>query len=227
MTTNTIKINYKRTYKSAYLVWMILCIGIMSLTAQDSKPAEKEVEEDHYVTQDLEYGGKIYTAMISPNDTIILQQLEDVSITAPRKFADYDEYRKYVRYRRYAQKVYPYAVEAIKIFRELEYATENYSNRKRKRHIRKLQKRLNKEFRDPLKNLTKTQGYILTKMIERELDTPMHSLIKDLKGGFTAGYYHQFGRLYGYDLKQGYIPGIDRILDVVLQDYDISHKIPK
>lgn len=227
MTTNTIHTNYKSLYKSIYLVWMILCFGIMSLTAQETKPAEKEVEEDHYVTQELEYGGKIYTAMVSPDDTIILQQLDDVSITAPRKFEDYDEYRKYVRYRRYAQKVYPYAVEAIKIFRELEYATENYSNRKRKRHIRKLQKKLKKEFSDPLKNLTKTQGYILTKMIERELDTPMYSLIKDLKGGFTAGYYNQFGKLYGYKLKEGYEPGIDRILDVVLQDYDISYKIPK
>lgn len=184
-------------------------------------------QDDAYRTTELEYDGKVYTAMVSDKDTLILQRLEDVSITAPRSFEDYDEYRMYIRYRRYAQKVYPYAVEAIKIFKELEYATENYSKRKRKRHIKKLQKELKKEFSEPLKNLTKTQGYILTKMIERELDTPMYDLIKDLKGGFTAGYYNQFGKLYGYKLKDGYEPGIDKLLDIVLQDYDISYEVPK
>lgn len=184
-------------------------------------------QDEAYRTTELEFDGKVYTAMISDKDTFILQRLEDVSITAPRTFDDYDDYRKYIRYRRYAQKVYPYAVEAIKIFKEVEYATENYSKRKRKRHIKKLSKDLKKEFSEPLKNLTKTQGYILTKMIERELDTPMYDLIKDLRGGFTAGYYHQFGKLYGYNLKDGYEPGIDEFLDIVLQDYDISYEVPK
>lgn len=183
--------------------------------------------QDDYVTQQVMFDGKVYTAMISDNDTIILQQLDDVSITAPRTFEDYDEYRKYVRYRRYAQKVYPYAVEAIKIFREVEVATQELNNRKRKKHIKRLQKDLKKEFSDPLKKLTKTQGLILTKMIERELDTPMYELIKDLKGFFTAGYYNQFGKLYGYHLKDGYIEGEDKILDIVLQDFDISYDVPK
>jgi len=184
-------------------------------------------QEDDYVTKQIKFDGKIYTALVSATDTLIMQELDDVSITSPRSFANYDEYRKYVRYRRYAQKVYPYAVEAIKIFREVEYATENLSKRKRKKHIRKLSKQLKKEFNDPLKKLTKTQGYILVKMIERELDTPMYDLVKGLKGGFTAGYYNQFGKLYGYELKTGYVEGQDKLLDIVLQDFDISHKLSK
>lgn len=183
--------------------------------------------QDDYVTKQIKFDGKIYTALVSPTDTLILQELDDVSITSPRSFENYDEYRKYVRYRRYAQKVYPYAVEAIKIFREVEYATNNLSKRKRKKHIRRLSKQLKKEFNDPLKKLTKTQGYILVKMIERELDTPMYELVKGLKGGFTAGYYNQFGKLYGYHLKDGYIEGEDKLLDIVLQDFDISHKLSK
>lgn len=198
------------------LIFLFGCSSALSLIAQDD-----------YKTTQVIFDGKVYTAMISPSDTIILQQLDDVSITAPRTFEDYDEYRKYIRYRRYAQKVYPYAVEAIKIFRELEVATQDLNRRKSKKHVRRLQKDLKREFSDPLKNLTKTQGLILTKMIERELDTPMYELIKDLKGGFTAGYYNQFGRLYGYHLKDGYIEGDDKIMDIVLQDYDISYEVPK
>ncbi len=207
----------KIRYIKVSLITLMIVMSYSGLIAQD----------DAYKTTEIEFDGKIYTAMVSDKDTFILQRLEDISITAPRTFEDYDEYRLYLRYRRYAQKVYPYAVEAIKIFKELEYATENYSPRKRKRHIKKLQKDLKKEFSDQLKNLTKTQGYILTKMIERELDTPMYELIKDLRGGFTAGYYNQFGKLYGYDLKEGYEPGVDVLLDIVLQDYDISYDLPR
>jgi hypothetical protein len=158
-------------------------------------------------------------------DTLILAQLDDVSVSSPRKFETREDYRRYLKYKRYAVKVYPYAVKAIKIFREVEYATENMKNAKRKKYIKKLQKDLKTEFEDPLKKLTKTQGKILFKMIERELDTPMYFLIKDLRGGLTASYWGTVGRLYGHRLKDGYIEGEDMIMDAVLNDLNISYDI--
>jgi hypothetical protein len=169
--------------------------------------------------------GKVMTALITNGDTLILADLEDVSITSPRSFNNVEDFRKYQLYRKYANKVYPYAREAIKIFREMEEATATLNKRKRRKHIKRLQKELKKEFSDPLKKLTRTQGKILVKMIERELDTPMFSLLKELKGSFTAGYWHQFSKMYGYDLKRGYVDGDDPILDAVLQDFDISYSL--
>ena len=121
-------------------------------------------------------------------------------------------------------KVYPYAVEAIKIFRESERITHTMKKRKRKKHFKRLQKELKKEFEEPLKKLTKTQGLILTKMIEKELNTPMYTLIKNLRGRTTATFWSTMGRFYGYRLKDGYKEGQDPILDAVLTDFDISHK---
>jgi len=134
----------------------------------------------------IELDGQIVTALITDTDTIIIADLEDVSISSMRKFENRDDYRKYLRYRRYAAVVYPYANDAIKIFREVEYTTQNMKKRKRRKHIRKLNKQLKKEFKAPLKKLTKTQGYILIKMIEKELDTPFYTLIKNLRGGVNA-----------------------------------------
>ncbi|MEM9920586.1 MAG: DUF4294 domain-containing protein [Bacteroidota bacterium] len=169
--------------------------------------------------------GEIVTALITETDTILIAELEDVSISSPRSFKDRDEYRRYLKYRRYAAIVYPYATKAIRIFRETEYVTKNMRNRKRKKHIKRLQKELKKEFKEPLKKLTKTQGKILVKMIEKELDKPFHTLVKNLRGGFTASYWHQLGKFYGYNLKEGYTPGKDPILDAVLNDMDISYKL--
>ena len=97
--------------------------------------------------------------------------------------------------------------------------------RKRKKHIKRLQKELKKEFKEPLKKLTKTQGLILVKMIEKELDTPFYKLVKGLRGGMTAAYWNQLGKLYGYQLKDKYTPGEDPILDAVLNDLDISYDL--
>ena len=155
----------------------------------------------------------------------IAKSLIDVSVSSPRNFESKEDYKLYLKYRYYAPKVYPYAVEAIRIFRETEYITATMPSGKAKRHVRRLQKELKKEFEDPLKKLSKTQGYILVKMIERETGQPMHEVIKDLRGGLTATYWSTMGRMFGHELRDGYIIGEDPILDIVLQDYNIAHKL--
>ena len=159
-------------------------------------------------------------------DTIIMASLDRVSISSMRTFESPDDLRTYRRYRRYAYQVYPYAAEAIKIFREVEYATNHMKTNQRRKYIRELQKELKEEFEDPLKQLTKTQGMVLFKMIEKELDTSMFDLLKGLKGGMSASYWGTMGRLYGHHLKDGYARGEDKILDLVLDDLDISYELP-
>lgn len=51
---------------------------------------------------------------------------------------------------------------------------------------------------------------------------PFYKIIKELKGGFTAGYYNQIGKFYGYDLKDGYRVGADPVMDAVLEDFDLN-----
>ena len=177
-------------------------------------------------TEKISLGGEIVTAMITDDgDTLLFADIEDIYISSPRTFKNRQEEFLYNRYRRYAAIVYPYAAEGIRIFREVEDATENMSSRKRRRTIKRLQKELKKEFKKPLKNLTKTQGRILVKMIERELDRPFYDLLKDLRGGITATYWQTLGRMYGYNLKEGYIVGDDPILDIVLLDFNISKRM--
>ncbi len=167
--------------------------------------------------------GQAVTYIVEGGDTLYMADLGDVSVTSKRKFGSKEEYARYQRYRRYANKVYPYAVDAIRIFRELEEVTSKMKRRDQRKHIRRLQRELKDEFEDPLKNLTKTQGRILVHMIEKELDTPMFYLIKNLKNGFAANYWNTAGKLYGYHLRKGYVVGEDPIMDIVLDDFNISH----
>jgi len=179
------------------------------------------------VFTELNLKGKVYSAMISDGDTMILADLDDVSITSLRKFDSDKDYRKYLKFRRYAAKVFPYAKEAIRIFREVEYASEHLSKKEKKKKIKLLEKELKAEFEEPLKKLTKLQGKIMMKMIEKETGESMYNLMKTLRGRFTAFYWNQFSKLYSYNLKEGYQEGKYEILDAVLQDFDLSYRIEK
>ena len=171
--------------------------------------------------------GQLYPFIIDDcGDTLIVASLNDVSISSFSSFDNPDDYLRYRRYRAHAVKVYPYAVEAVKLFREVEYATQTMKERERKKYLKRLHKDLKEQFTDPLKSLSRTQGMILIKMIERELDTPLFALIKELRNGMTASYWNTLGSFFGHDLKNGYQEGEDRILDAVLQDMDVSYSLP-
>lgn len=194
---------------------IILLLLSLSLSAQ-------VVEKYGTVT----INGTILPVLYTETDTILLAEgyLDEINISAPRSFTNNNERKLYYRYRRYAAVVYPYAVKAIRIFRELEETTQGMKKRKKKRTVRRLQRELKKDFTDELKKLTKTQGRILVNMIEKELDTPMYTLLKNLKGSFSARYWQTMGSFYDYDLKEGYIRGQDPILDMVLDDFDVSYE---
>jgi hypothetical protein len=184
--------------------------------------AKIKVEKEIKVMVD----GKSYTAIVTPDgDTMILADIDDVSITSPASFASDDEYKKYLKFRKYASIVFPYAKEVIRIWRESEYAAQHMTEKQRKKKLKELDKQLTTEFETPLKNLTKLQGKILVKMIEKEIGQNMYTLIKEVKGGFNAFYWNQFSKLYSYDLKEGYVTGTYPILDVVLKDFDVSYRI--
>ncbi len=216
--------------RKTYIYYIVL-IGITALNAQNEDSLSMQLiqtkvltEKEDTLTQ-LRINGQVVSAMITESDTIIVSQIDNVSISSPRRFESNEDYLKYLKYRRYAAKVYPYAKEAIRIFREAEYVSNNMKKRKKKKYLKKLSKELQNEFEAPLKKLSKTQGKILVEMIEKELETSIYDLIKMTRGKMNAFYWNQSSKLYGYRLKEVYEKGQNPILDIVLQDFEISHNV--
>ena len=201
-------------YRFVTILSLQVCF-LTAINAQDAAPGYMFKRPD---------GSILMAAYIAANgDTMIYCQLREFEVVAPRNFANADDYKRYERYQRYAPTVIPYAVEAVRTYRELEAATRDGSNRDRKKYINDLQTKLDDKMKSQLKNLTRTQGLMLIKMIEKELHMPFYDLVKDVKGGFSAFYWNEFGKVYGYQLKDGYIRGKDYILDAVLDKYDLSY----
>ncbi len=199
------------------IVFVLLCILIFGISG--TLIAQNQRVDTVY------FGGKKMIRIITARgDTAYVDQLNEVTISSKQQFASREEYDLYMRYRRYAALVYPYALEAMRIYDEAKESTRGMTNRERKKFMKELEKELEDQFEEPLKKLTRTQGMILTKMIEKELDTPFYDVIKEIKGGWSAFYYNTTGRFYGYHLKEGYVRGKNKILDMVLDDYRLRVK---
>ena len=124
--------------------------------------------------------GELVVMMLDDNgDTLyVADDLLTVSLTSPRKFKSREEYNRYRYYLKCDAIVYPYAKESIAVFRQLNVETEQMKKHKRKKYARKLQKKLDDKWEEPLKRLTKSKRKILVKMLEKKLDTPLYKLIK-------------------------------------------------
>ena len=181
--------------------------------------ANAQVEDQEYQTV---IDGQVVTVWIHNGDTTIIAELEKAVVMPLHSFPDGKEQERYIRYRRYANVVYPYAVHAVRLYNQLQKETEGKTDREKRKLVKKISKSLEDEFEKPLRNLTRTQGLILTKMIERELDRPFYDIVKELKGGFSAFYYNQIGKMNGYKIKDQYQQGEDEIMDMVLDEYDLK-----
>lgn len=204
---------YQMKAKSFPVTISLFFVLISSVSGQ-STPSE-------YDTTLIYNDGRIMRVRITENDTIFVASIPEVVVRAPRVFANDEEYRQYMRYRRYATQVLPYAIESIKLYRKYERETAGMKKGQARKYSRQLQKEVKEDFTDPLKDLSRTQGKILVKMIERHLDTPMYGVLKNVRGGFTATKWQTVGKLYGYDLRDGYSPGEDKVLDMILGDFEI------
>lgn len=173
----------------------------------------------------LRYQGAWALMEVVDGDTIYNMTLRQVRIAGLRRFESTDERDQYRRYQRAARKVYPYAVQAVELYWEIQRETADMSKRKRKKYVRNESKELKEDFKEQLKQLSKTQGKVLIKMIERQVGKSFYDILSETKGGMTAVYWQNFSKIWGYDLKEGYIEGSDPLLDEVLLDYDFHRKI--
>jgi Domain of unknown function (DUF4294) len=200
-----------------------LCVlSAFLMTATASINAQNGVAEG-YIYSRTDGTFLIPAYIDAKGDTILYMELREIEIKAPRVFATAEDYKRWERYKRYAPSVIPYAVDAVKTYRQLEAVTRDKSSRDRKKYINELEGRMEKQLRFQMKNLTVTQGFLLIEMIEKELNMPFFDLVKDVKGNFAAFYWNEFSKMYNYQLKDIYTRGKDPILDSVLDQFDLSY----
>ena len=132
---------------------------------------------------------------------------------------DLKEHQRMVRA---VKKVYPLALDAAQRLEALDHELEKLELKKdRKAYTKAVEDALKEEITPMLWKMTRYEGKILIKLIDRETDHTVFSIVKDIRSGFTAGFYQAIAKLFGANLKLEYDPnGEDAILEQIVIYYN-------
>lgn len=152
-------------------------------------------------------------AIVYQGDTIPMSVLANVYIKAILTEEQKKAIAKYNRLRNAVYVTYPYARKAGILMNEMNANLSKISEKKdRKKYIHSREKELRKEFTTPLTNLSVYQGKVLMKLINRETGNNCYEIIKEYRGGLTAGVYETIAFFFSTSLKQPYNPHQDDVL---------------
>ena len=132
---------------------------------------------------------------------------------------DLRRYRKLVAA---VKKVYPVAKIARARMTEMEAELQRLSTKKaQKAYIRGVYRQIKEEYTPVVKHMTRTQGKVLLKLIDRETDYTAYEVLREFRGGFVAGFWQTLSRVFGQDLKSEYdAEGDDRLLEQIVRYYE-------
>lgn len=131
--------------------------------------------------------------------------------------------------RRRILRVYGYAVHTSDNLTTLnEKMAKLETNSQKRKYIKQTEKYLKNQFEEPLKKLSRKDGQILIKLINRQTNRTTFDLVKDLKSGWSAFWNQQAAKLFDLNLKTKYAPGEeieDFYIEMILHELAAEGKI--
>lgn len=159
----------------------------------------------------------VYPAVIQEGDTIACMWLNDFIKYSPMTFRSTKDQVAYSRLIRDVKRTLPYAKEIANIITETyEYMETLPDDKSRQKHLNQMEKYLMDAYTPKMKKLSRSQGQLLMKLVDRETNSSSYHIIDAFMGSFKAWTYNLFAGLFGNSLKVRYNPyGEDRVTERV------------
>lgn len=208
-----------------HLIHIFLASVILTLTQWIAAPVEADAGE----VPDLKLKVRAYTGQYrfvdEYGDTVLMTMIREIVVYPPLKFKNRKQEEFYWRTVRDVRKTLPYAKLAFSALCETyEYIQTIPDKKKREAHLKRLEKDIFEQYKPVIKQMTKGQGKVLLKLINRETDQSSYNIVKAFLGSFRAGFWQTFGRFFGMNMKAGFNPKknkedaiIDRVATLIEQ----------
>ena len=159
-----------------------------------------------------------YLAVIETGDTVIMIDIRTVYCLPEYKFKNKKGEKFYWKTVRDVKLTLPYAKMVRAALIETYEYIQTIPEEKRSAHLKQMEKDIFNEYKPVLKDFTYSQAKMLILLIDRECNQNSHHIIKAFLGGFRAGFWQTFGKMFGLNLKEDYEPEKkekDRIIERV------------
>jgi len=170
-----------------HFIFTLFCLFVFLATK-----AQNQIEKDSLDEEN------IYKEILLDELFITNEKLSEKEIEARKQFL-------ILRNRVY--RTYPYAKTASDKLNFLNQSLSKLkSKREKKKFLKITQEYIENEFEERLKKLSRKDGQILVKLIQRQTGQTTYSLVKELKSGWKAYWYGKIAKLYNINLKSEYKP---------------------
>lgn len=158
----------------------------------------------------------IYWGYDGNGERILYINLQEVRIFHRKR-----DLREYQRMVRAVKKVYPLAEEAARRMENLDEELARMGKKKdKKAYTEAIEEALKEEITPMLWKMTRYEGKILLKLIDRETHHTAFNIIKEFRSGVTATFYQVLAQMFGNNLKLHYDPeGEDEMLEYIVKQY--------
>ncbi|MEO8235976.1 MAG: DUF4294 domain-containing protein [Flavobacterium sp.] len=158
-------------------------------------------------------------------------ELEEVYISNRYDIKSAEERKRFLILQRRVLKVYPYAKIAADRLTALNIGMKELkSERDKRKYFKLVENYLTNEFEAQLKKLSRKDGQVLVKLIDRQTGSTTFDLIKELKSGWKAFWSNNTARLFDINLKTKYDPytvAEDLTIEGILYKSFIDGRLPK
>ena len=169
------------------LIMMVLaCVTAHAAPAVDNAIDEVELPS----VMKRAYAGYYHFVEAETGDTLIMLVFNPIIVYPPERFRNKDDEKLYWKTVRDVKKALPYA----KLLSSTLLETYEYLD----------------TYQTQMKKLTKNQGKLLIKLVNRETNQSSYSILKAFLGTFRAGFWQTFSQFFGASLKTGYNPSKDK-----------------
>lgn len=184
-----------------YIMIFFLLQTATVLLAQEVS-GQKTTEDAPAMVYRVQVGKVAYQGDSIPH--IILPTLQKYP---PLVFESEKDALRYNRLVRNVKKVLPYSKLARTIVIETyEYLETLPTKKARAEYMKRVEAELRREFTPILKKMTRSQGRLLIKLIDRECNQTGYNIAKAFIGSFKANAYQAFAFCFGQSLNKKYDP---------------------
>ena len=153
------------------------------------------------------FAGYYHFIETSTGDTLAMIVFNPITIFPRERFRNKAEEKYYWKTVRDIKKTLPYAkLISSTLLETYEYIDTYQTEKQKQAYLKRFEKELFAQYKPQMKKLTKNQGKMLIKLINRETNQSSYSILKAFLGKFRAGFWQTFSKFFGASLKAGYHP---------------------
>jgi len=157
-------------------------------------------------------------------DTAYSVQLNTIKVTAKWR-SDADRYH-YNQMKFYVTTILPYVNAATKLFNDVNAKVNapGISKKERRKYIGYKEDEMRTQFEDKIKDLNVTQGVLLVKLIARQTNYNIYSMLTEFKNPMMAVKWQLWARVNGFNLNKTYDPASEPDLENIM--LELGYPLP-